>query len=78
MQAVVLSELKIRIEPLIFRNRRIDLVAPGRNASRHIAHVLEAILLQQINCLLTPPARFAVRDDFGLRVELAQMFGQLT
>jgi len=73
-----MSELKTQIEMSIFRHPWIDLVAPGRNATCHIAHVLEAVLLQQIDCLLTPPTRFAVRDDFGVRVELAQMLGQLT
>src|SRR5436190_1954644 len=63
--------------PLVLRDARVDLVAPGENPTFHIPDVLKSGLAEDSTGLSAAHAALAVNDDIGVRVELGEALPDL-
>src|SRR5215813_6341744 len=60
---------------LVLRNAGVDLVAPGENATLHVADMLKAGLPEDTAGLRASHSALAVDHDVGFLIELVQMLG---
>src|SRR5690349_2050024 len=62
---------------LVLGHAGVDLVAPGENAALHVLDVLESRLTHDPTRLSAAHAALAVNHDLRVRIELADVLGEL-
>src|ERR1041385_1362871 len=62
----------------VLRDRRIDLIAPGQNATAKVLHFLEAGFSQEVRDLCAAPTHLAIDDQLVGGIQFVHPRGHLT